>query len=122
MSELKNVPFIRVIADAQSYFNIIYLLLGLPLGIAYFVFLVTGVSLGFGLLVIWVGVPILALVFLGAWAMCQFERVLTNHLAQGRHTSVDRVDTPRQAESSLGAVERVFIGAWRQLKAHCLTG
>ena len=118
MSKLRNVPFIGVIAEPQSYLNIIYLLLGLPLGIAYFVFLVTGVSVGFGLLVIWVGVPILALVLLGAWAMCRFERVLTITLLKEDIPRVARVDTSRQAESSLGAEERVLIGAWRRLKAH----
>ena len=33
MSELKRVPLIGVVADPQSYLNIVYLLLGLPLGI-----------------------------------------------------------------------------------------
>ena len=33
----------------QTYVNAFYLLLSFPLGIAYFVFLVTGLSVGFGL-------------------------------------------------------------------------
>ena len=53
-------------ADPQSYLNIVDLLLGMPLEIASVVFLVTGISLGFGLLVIWVGVPILVLVLFGS--------------------------------------------------------
>ena len=65
MSELRRVSFLGVLIDPQSYVNILYLLLSFPLGIAYFVFLVTGISLGFGLLIIWVGVPILALFWLG---------------------------------------------------------
>ena len=118
MSELKRVPLIGVVADPQSYLNIIYLLLGLPLGIAYFVFLVTGVSVGFGLVVIWVGVPILALVLLGSWALCQFERVLTNTLLNEDIPRVERLDTSSKPEASLGAEERLFIGTWRRLKAH----
>ena len=121
MNESKNVSVIGVAANPQSYLNIIYLLLGLPLGIAYFVFLVTGVSLGFGLAVIWVGIPILMLVLIGSWALCQFERVLTNALVDedipqrrptgvSGETLVDRED--------LSAVERLFIGVWRRLKAH----
>ena len=80
VSEMKRIPFIGVIADPQSYLNVVFLLLGLPLGVAYFVFLVTGISVGFGLTVVWVGVPILALVLLGSWAMCRFERGLVNVL------------------------------------------
>jgi len=118
MGELKKVPVVGVIVNPQSYLNIIYLLLGLPLGIAYFVFVVTGISVGSGLLVIWVGVPILAFVLLGSWAICQFERLLVNTLLKEEIPRIDRVHTSRQPESSLGAEERLFIGAWRRLKAH----
>ena len=55
----------NVVKRPQTYVNVFYLLLSFPLGIAYFVFLVTGLSVGFGLVVIWVGVPILALVLAG---------------------------------------------------------
>ena len=121
MHESRMLRFFGVVADPQSYLNIVYLLLGLPLGIAYFVFLVTGVSVGFGLVVIWVGVPILALVLLGSWAMCQFERVLANTLLKEDIPPVAREDRSGQSEGgdpSLGAEERFFIGAWRRLKAH----
>ena len=121
MSESKKVSFFGVIADPQSYLNIVYLLLGLPLGIAYFVFLVTGISVGFGLLVIWVGVPVLALVLVGSWAMCRFERLLVNALLKEDLPAVSREDRSRQSEGGsqrLGAEERLFIGAWRRLKSH----
>ena len=57
MSQLKQLPFFGVIAEPQSYINILYLLLAFPLGIAYFVFLVTGISVGAGLIIIWVVFP-----------------------------------------------------------------
>lgn len=63
-----------VLADGRSYLNVLYLLLAFPLGIAYFVFLITGLSLGLGLLIIWIGVLVLALVFLGSWGLAAFER------------------------------------------------
>ena len=66
MSQSNKVSFVGVVADPQSYLNISYLLLGLPLGVAYFVILVAGISIGFGLLTIWVGIPILVLVLLGS--------------------------------------------------------
>ncbi|MEE8442664.1 MAG: sensor domain-containing protein, partial [Dehalococcoidia bacterium] len=70
MNASKQRGFFGVVADPQSYINIFYLFLAFPLGIGYFVFLVTGISVGFGLLIIWVGVPILVLVLAGSWVLC----------------------------------------------------
>lgn len=118
-----------VISDPKSYLNIIYLLLGLPLGIAYFVFLVAGISLGFGLAVVWVGIPILGLVLFGSWALCEFERKLTKTLL-GEDISEDipkdilmkgnleDCQTLEDIFPDLGSGERRLIGGWRRLKSH----
>ncbi len=113
--------FFGVIAEPQSYLNILFLLLGLPLGVAYFVFLVAGFSVGFALVVIWVGIPILMLVLLGSWALCQFERVLTNTLLKedippwpARNVSGETLGEG----ANLSFMERLFVGAWRRLKSH----
>ena len=122
MSQLKQLPFFGVVADPQSYLNILYVLLSFPLGIAYFVFLVTGISLGLGLAIIWVGVPILVLVLAGSWALCQLERLLAiGLLKEDIPAMVRRDDRSEQLEDgrpSLGPEERLLIGAWRRLKAH----
>jgi hypothetical protein len=115
MSQLKQAPFFGVIADPQSYVNIFYLLLAFPLGLAYFVFLVTGISVGASLIIIWVGVPILVLVFLGSWAMCQLERVLAISLLKEDIPPIareDRSGQPGAGGPSLSGEERLFIGAW----------
>jgi hypothetical protein len=57
-----------------------YLLLGFPLGIAYFTFLVTGFSLGAGLIIIYAGTPVLAFTFMGAYFFCKLETLLANDL------------------------------------------
>jgi hypothetical protein len=57
-----------------------YLLLGLPLGIVEFVAVVTGLSVGFGLLVTLLGIPVLVLTLLGARATAAFERELAKAL------------------------------------------
>ncbi len=67
-------PFFRVAQDAQSYRNMLYLLLSFPLGICYFMFLVTGISLGGGTLIIWIGVPILLFIVMIWWQLALFER------------------------------------------------
>ena len=60
--------------DLQSYKNIGYLLCSFFLGLFYFVVLVTGISLGIGMLIIWVGVPILFAVTWLCWQFAAFER------------------------------------------------
>ena len=69
-----------VFANPQTYLNLIYLFLTFPLGLAYFILLVTGVSLGFGLLIIWIGLLILAALLAISWACVHFERLLAIHL------------------------------------------
>ncbi len=76
MNISKKRGFFGVIIDPQSYLNIVYLLVAFPLGTFYFVFLVTGLSLGFGLIITLVGIPILLLVLTGSWALCKLERIV----------------------------------------------
>jgi len=56
MNETTDIvkKFFGVVAREGTYLNIIYLLLAFPLGTAYFIFLVTGLSLGLSL-PFWVG-------------------------------------------------------------------
>ncbi|TQD25059.1 sensor domain-containing protein [Methanolobus vulcani] len=66
--------FLMVAFKKQTYLNILYLLFSFPLGTAYFIFLVTGLSFGFGLLLFWIGIPVLILIFLAWWEIASFER------------------------------------------------
>ena len=68
--------FYGVFFQAATWLNAAYLFLTFPLGIAYFVFLVTGWSLGIGLAVIWIGLLVLLLVFAVSWGLSAFERWL----------------------------------------------
>ena len=52
--------YFGVVATSQSYLNLVFLTLSFPLGIFYFVFLVTGISLGMALSIIVIGLAILA--------------------------------------------------------------
>ena len=51
-------PVLGVLTNSQTYKNLAYLLLSFPLGVFYFVFLITGISLGVSLAIIWIGIPI----------------------------------------------------------------
>ncbi|HZF13124.1 MAG TPA: sensor domain-containing protein [Thermoanaerobaculia bacterium] len=71
---------LRAPIEIRSYTNLLYLLLAFPLGLTYFVFLVVGLSVGLGLTLIWIGLPILLLVLLGSRGLAALERQLAIHL------------------------------------------
>ncbi|OYR44136.1 hypothetical protein DJ75_10805 [Halorubrum sp. Eb13] len=64
----------------QTYRNLLYLLLTFPLGILYFVVLTTGLTLGIGLVVTLLGIPLLIAVVIGSRRLASFERRLANNL------------------------------------------
>lgn len=54
--------------------NILYLLLSFPLGLLYFIVLITGLSVGVSTVIIWIGIPILLLTIAAIWGMAALER------------------------------------------------
>lgn len=112
--KLTAASFFGVAAKPQSYLNILYLLLGFPLGIFYFTFLVTGVSVGIGTLIIWVGVLVLMIVFGLSYALLFFERGLANVLLGTNIPPLVRANPP----SSLLENLKLFIAdplTWKGL-------
>lgn len=74
-------PTLRDVVGApfspQTYRNLAYLALAFPLGLAYFIPLVVGLSLGVGLAVMVVGVPLILGVLAVSLGVASFERWLT---------------------------------------------
>lgn len=66
--------FFGVIIRGQSYLNILYLLLALPLGVFYYVFLAGGIILGVPLVIVFIGILILIAAFAAWVAFIAFER------------------------------------------------
>jgi two-component system phosphate regulon sensor histidine kinase PhoR len=64
----------RLITTKQALRVILYLLLSFPLGLLYFIYLVCGISIGIGTLIIWIGVPITLLTVIGWRYLAAFER------------------------------------------------
>jgi len=100
--------------DAQTYFRLLYLLLGFPLGIAYFVFLTVGLSLGAGLLITFVGVPILIGVFFACLGLGAFERSMAQAML---HLSIPAPPKPPPATGFLEKLKSVFTNpaTWKSL-------
>ena len=87
MSNAKpNRPIVslRGIFSTRTPRSILYLLLSFPLGLFNFIFLVVGLSTGFALVIVWIGVPILLGVLGGIWALTLVERNLAEALLDER--------------------------------------
>lgn len=65
---------------SQTYKNLLYLALAFPLGLIYFVGVVTGAALGVGLLITLIGLPILVLTVAGTTLAAGFEATLVSRL------------------------------------------
>jgi hypothetical protein len=74
-----------------TYRRIAYLLLAFPLGLAYFILLVVALSVGAGLAVTLIGLPILALTLYAWRRVASFERWLIGRLLG---TEIPRSRTP----------------------------
>jgi hypothetical protein len=100
--------------DGQTYLNLLYLLLGCPLGIAYFVFLVAGLSMGVSLLIIFIGIPIL----IGVLEICRglgaFERLLARTMLD---VSIPAPPARASTPGLLGKLKDLFSDAvsWKSL-------
>jgi hypothetical protein len=58
LPEEKRYGFFGVIRDPRAYGALLYMLLSLVTGIAYFTFVITGVALSFGLFITLIGIPL----------------------------------------------------------------
>jgi two-component system, OmpR family, phosphate regulon sensor histidine kinase PhoR len=67
---------LRVAIEGRSYSNLVFLATRFPLGLLYSVVFFTMAAVGFGLLSVLVGVPLLALTLAVAWGFASFERDL----------------------------------------------
>ena len=74
--------FFGVIVRSNTWRNVGYLLMAFPLGLFYFIFLVTGFALGLGLIITLVGVPILVGMITAAYGLGEFERLITNEILE----------------------------------------
>src|SRR4051794_5538450 len=80
LSVASLVRLASVASEAQSYRNLLYLALCLPLGVAYVAILAVGLSAGAGLAVILVGLAVLLATLFALRAMAAVERSLARNL------------------------------------------
>jgi hypothetical protein len=78
---------LRPLISSSGYRAITHHLLGLPLGVVYFSWLVSSISAGLGLVVTLIGIPILTAVLATIRPLLALERGLANTLLDGRIAS-----------------------------------
>ncbi len=105
MNESPIGRFFGVVTRPRTWTSLLFNMLAFPLGLFYFVFFITGLSIGLGLVIIWVGIPILLVVVGAWWLFAAFERLQAEYLL-----GADVADSPRPWEG----VE----GIWGKIKAH----
>lgn len=71
---------VGVVAKPQTYKNLLYLILAFPLGMAYYVILMVGFTLGIGLSILVIGLGVLLGTVIGVRYLASFERRLANGL------------------------------------------
>jgi two-component system phosphate regulon sensor histidine kinase PhoR len=99
----------------QTYTNMLYLLLTFPLGLVYFILVVLGISLGIGLLVLIIGLPLILLFLIIWWQLAVFERAMT---IAWLHITIPPLSVAHAAKGSwLGQVQVRLTNAmtWKTL-------
>ena len=106
--------FFGVITRSTTWKSVGYLLLSFPLGIFYFVFLVTGFSLGFGLLITLMGIPILVGMIAASYGLGEFEREVSNQLLE---TSIAHTDRISLAEGFWAKLKELVVSSetWKRV-------
>ena len=72
--------FFGIMADPKAWGALLYLLLSLPLGIIYFTWAITGLSLSLGLLILVIGIPFVGLFLLSIRGLALLEGKLVEAL------------------------------------------
>lgn len=99
--------FFGVAADPQTYGALFYMLLSLPLGIFYFTWAVTGISLSAGLIVLIIGIPFLVLFMGTVYALSLVEGRIVETLLGVRMPR--RPQYTEQGRTFLERVKGIFV-------------
>lgn len=103
--------FVGVPFRAQTYRNLAYLLLAFPLGIAYFTIVTVGLSMGLGMLVTLVGVPLVVVTLAVTLGIGSFEARLATWLLDMEVTAASPVELELDSVDGLVATTKRILTA-----------
>ena len=98
--------FFQVYAKPQTWLNLLFLFLMFPLGLFYFIVLITGLSAGVGLFILWIGVLILAATLLLSWVLIALERILAVNLL---HADIPDLGNPVRPDAPFLEKLKTFL-------------
>jgi hypothetical protein len=103
---------LRPLTTTRGYTALTHHLLGLPLGVAYFTWLVTGLATGLGLAITLIGIPLLTLVFATVRPLLAAERGMSNALLG---TSIEPAPLSPGGEGWIGRLKAYWTDSatWR---------
>lgn len=107
--------FFGIIANPNAYLSLVYQLFAFPLGLFYFIFLITGILLGIGLIIIWIGIPILLLMMLAWYGFSVFEKQLSVYILKAE---IPDIQKPGNTKMSIWARFKKHLsdpGTWKSL-------
>ena len=115
-----SLPVVGVLVDGQTYRHLLYILIAIPLGFAYYMLFSFGILFGLLLSVVVVGLVILFAMLLGARLLAGFERWLANRLLAADIDPYD--DLPTDLDGRLAGVRKYIEAAstWRGVGFHSL--
>jgi hypothetical protein len=94
--------------------NLLYLLLALPLGVLYFVILVTGYTLGAGLIITLVGVPILVTMIFVTYLLGDLDRAITSKLIGVRIAKPEAKPARDDSARSILVAQLTSLQFWKE--------
>jgi hypothetical protein len=95
--------------------NLVYLLLSLPLGILYFVILITGFSLGTGLAITLIGIPILVAMIFVTYILGDLDRTLTSKLLGVKIGKPEARPSNNDSAKSILVAQLKSMQFWKEL-------
>jgi len=95
--------------------NLVYLLLSLPLGILYFVVLITGFSLGAGLVITLIGVPILVAMIFVTYILGDLDRTMTSRLLGIKIAKPEARPSNSDSARSILVAQLKSLDFWKEL-------
>jgi hypothetical protein len=103
---------LRPLITSRGWTAVTHHLLGLPLGVAYFTWLVSGLAVGLGLAITLIGIPILTLVLASVRPLLAAERSLANSLLG---TEIPRAGLAPGGEGWIGRLKAYWTDSatWR---------
>lgn len=102
MITLENI--LGVVVRPQTYLNMAYLIASFPLGVLYFVVIVTGLSAGIGTVIVWIGFFLLLGTVFAIRAFADLERVQAERVLGVRIATYQKPPTPEKLTGKVKAL------------------